>query len=382
MRIAVVFPGNDLEGFPGARNLIQGLTDRGLEVDVLLLRPQITGESRFSPAVSLIRIYRRTTESSGQQRVLGFFPSLTPVALRAIQRLRANIDQYRAVIGVDRPGLVLSWIAVSGTDTPLGSLLVEFYLPPKWRGLVNRVGNLLERWAYERCDIPIVQDATRAQFLSDFHGVDVDRVRILPNSPTGIASAGRSAYLHERFGVPLGRVVVLQAGVLDRGTKFDQVLEEARRFPPEWTMVFQSSRPLDHRTSVLWRPEDAPRILLNRNPLPYEDVEPLVRSATVGVALYRVLSKNTLVKGAAAGKVAMYLKCGVPVVFQDLPSFVPYVEGYGCGVIVREASEIRGAVRTILADYRRFSEGAIRCFDAEFALDDKLDDLAGVLAGQ
>jgi glycosyltransferase involved in cell wall biosynthesis len=171
--------------------------------------------------------------------------------------------------------------------------------------------------------------------------------------------------------------VILQAGVLDLGTRFEEVMAAAREFPESWTMVFQSSRPLQLPTE--FEQLKAPRTIVNPVPLRYEEVEPLVRSATVGVALYRVLSPNTLLKGAAAGKLAMYLKCGVPVVAQDLPSFVHLVEGYGCGVLVHDTSELGSAVERILAEYERFRAGALACFAAEFALDPHLDRLAGLL---
>lgn len=372
LRVCILYPGADLAGFPGARNLAVGLGERGFSTKVLLLRRQAVPICRLGPNVTLVDL---SGVRALRRRLLGL-PALIPITHRVLRWLYTEGRSMDVVVGVDRAGVVLAWFGSWRARFTLASLLVEFYLPPKWSGFWNWLGNVIEGAAYRRCVINLVQDDGRARLLQERHHLASASLVRFPNSPVGRANRERSSYAYDLFEIPKDRKIILQAGVLDHGTCFRDVLREAELFPPDWTTVFQASRPLEPGA---WATRPQTQVVVNPRPLPYEHVEPLVRSATVGLALYRVLSDNTLVKGAAAGKVAMYLKCGVPVVLQALPSFRPFVEKYGCGVLVERPQEIRSAVETILNDYERFREGALACFNAEFALDGQLDLLADLL---
>jgi glycosyltransferase involved in cell wall biosynthesis len=115
----------------------------------------------------------------------------------------------------------------------------------------------------------------------------------------------------------------------------------------------------------------APRAYFSTEPVPANEVDSLVSSADVGVALYSVkeLGFRAEFMGLASGKIANYLKCGLPVVASDIPSIRRYVESYRCGVCVQSADQVKDAIAMIMSDYRSYSENAVRCFNELWAPD-------------
>jgi len=107
------------------------------------------------------------------------------------------------------------------------------------------------------------------------------------------------------------------------------------------------------------------KVILNSSPVPFSELDDLIRSADIGIAIYNIdlLGFRGDLVGLASGKVSRYLKNGLPIIVQCLSSFVPFVEQYECGVCVNDLSEINGAISRIMSNYQFYSENALRCYD-------------------
>jgi hypothetical protein len=87
-----------------------------------------------------------------------------------------------------------------------------------------------------------------------------------------------------------------------------------------------------------------------------------VSSASIGLALYDESSVNNRLMGTASGKVALYLKNGLPVIATRAGGF-DWIEREGCGACVADVREIPAAAERISADYAATAARATAFYD-------------------
>ena len=102
-------------------------------------------------------------------------------------------------------------------------------------------------------------------------------------------------------------------------------------------------------------------------------------SATIGVALYDASTVNNRLMGTASGKVALYMKNGLPVI-ATRESGLEWIEQERCGILVSSVDEIRHAADRIWADYDRYVLNVRRCYDASLDFNRCFQPVAEMLA--
>ncbi len=74
------------------------------------------------------------------------------------------------------------------------------------------------------------------------------------------------------------------------------------------------------------------------------------------------LGPNWSLLATASGKFAFYLQSGLPVVCLDMPGFREVVEMYGCGICVKDFSQVTEALEKIFTNYEFYRANALRCY--------------------
>ncbi len=72
--------------------------------------------------------------------------------------------------------------------------------------------------------------------------------------------------------------------------------------------------------------------------------------------------RNVQTIGLSSGKLAYYLRAGLPVIVNRAASIADTVEASGCGVAVEDAEQIGYACGRIATDYEAFSSQACKFF--------------------
>jgi hypothetical protein len=109
---------------------------------------------------------------------------------------------------------------------------------------------------------------------------------------------------------------------------------------------------------------DSARVRFATEILPASLLDHAVSSADVGLALYDSSCMNNRLMSTASGKVALYLKNGLPVIATRDGGF-DWIEQQGCGVCVSNVEEIPAAADRIFAAYPEYVRNAIACFDRD-----------------
>lgn len=216
-------------------------------------------------------------------------------------------------------------------------------------------------------DVLITHDHWHSDFLKKHCKLDGKRILYLPNASYTAEFCGTSNYLSKRLGIDNDKVILLHSGGLGKMFLCKELAESAKDWSKEKVLVFHTSHKVEDDTYYISMKQaitNQDNVLFSMKPVPNDELDELVASATVGVALYSVeeLGYRAEYMGVAAGKIGNYLKCGIPVIVNRLPS-LSYIEDFKCGILVDDINEIERACDEILTHYEEYREGAYRCYN-------------------
>ena len=288
---------------------------------------------------------------------------------------RSARSGYTWLAGVDPVGMIISGMMAAIFRRKLVYFNLEILFTSEITSAYIRMIKSLERHFNQRCAFSIIQDQARAELLARENQIPLDTILLLPNSPLGEASQKQSQYLRQKLGIPADQKLILHVGTLSEWTCTPELLSSSRSWPRDLALVLHSRQRGNELGLDL---ADHPRVKFSGDPVPSQKLPELIASADVGLALYRkddhfMHGDNIKFVGLSSGKMAEYLRCGVPVVVTASPGLCELVEQYQCGICIDEIADLEVAIRTILADRAKYSLGAVRCFDEVFHFERKFE---------
>jgi hypothetical protein len=394
-RIGIFFPRAILDTVPSLVGAAELLAERGHEVDIFTYT--VAGQPPAHFASEQIRVRSLGIEGLAEQTTAGlrgvvrraeWLPraARAPLArgyaalgaglahgsrLLASARTRTRGATFDFVIGVDADGLELA--AAMGGGAPMAYYSLELLLleeeltTPAERRLKES-----ERALSQRAVFTIVQDEARARLLAEDSDLDWQRLVLVPNAPLGRARRQRACFWHERFRLAEDRRIVLHAGSLGDWTGIEDLVASVPSWPEPWLLVVHTrydgeSSPYVERL----RSRASERVLFSLKPVARQDFDTLIDSADVGLAFYVPTNesaytwRNVQTIGLSSGKLAYYLRGGLPVVVNRDASIGSSLEDTGCGLAVEDAHQVGKALECIGERYEQFSRAALQFFDEQ-----------------
>jgi hypothetical protein len=379
-RALICFWDGHLGVAPSLINAIQFLAEQGFAVDVVARDTgDLYSEAPFFRGVVNIQSPRAPSIRLGRLRSLpgpfGRMVRLAGLALdsqhfvAACRKIAAG-KRYDVAIGVDMFGLIGADAAARiSSITYLTNWSLEMYFRATLTNPLLRAAKRREIAITRRCDLIFIQDGDRAASLARENGLALDRFAFVPNAPAGFPAHVDRDFLRARLSIPLNRHIVLHAGMIHDDVCARELATSAATWPDRYCLVFHERAFRDASDPYLQKVmvASAGRALFSLRPVPLDKVDDIFASGWAGLVFYTDgQGPNFTEVALASGKLAFYLRNGVPVVVNALPSFVRLVKQWGCGVVVKDASEITAALDVIAADYDGFRSRALACFAAEF----------------
>ena len=276
----------------------------------------------------------------------------------------AIYEKPSVIIGADRFGTIISQLVAQFVGIPFIYYSLEY---PVEKARLDRLNDKLEYRAIRKSALAITFDDVHAKFISQEVGTDISKFMLLPNSSGPRTRVGRSNLLRASLNLAADNVIVLHSGGFGPWFHSLELARKALSWPGHHRLVFHTSHLVeqtDYAKEFLKEIRDQ-RVILHAAPVPFSDLDDLIASADIGLAIYNteLLGYRADLLGLASGKIGRYLKNGLPIIVQRLSSFVPFVEKYGCGVCISHLAEIDDAITAIMSDYQNYSNNAIRCYD-------------------
>lgn len=388
--VLVLYPFGNLETVPSLLAALDEMSGRGWRVRVLA--PPATHTPEFKPQSQRVVLrhppsgFFRWGGWTRPRHVASVVPSrVVRVLWRSLVLpvfwfvlavwcavVAAAPGRSLVVIGIDPAGLVEArWLAgVARAPLVYWSLeVLAVTSDPARRKLAD-----LERKAARMAGIVVIQDPWRGELLSSVSGVHAHRLVYVPNARGGRAQSTSTRYLRELLCIKDDQTVVLCAGTIRSWAMTKEIVESARDWPENTTLVVHSrQRAYDAGAEYVREVQqiaDGNRVILSFDSLPDARYGELVASADIGIACYNAVlpgcsgsDPNLQVIGYSSGKLSAYLQQGLPVIVNEATGPADLVREWHCGVVVREAAEIGAAIAEIMENSDVYSRNAIRCFN-------------------
>jgi glycosyltransferase involved in cell wall biosynthesis len=395
MRLAIVYPRANLDTVPSLIGAAEQLAEAGHAVDVFTYRQAGQPDPEFtSPGIRLRALGvegladASTAGLRGAVKRVGWLPSVARAPLvrtynvlgaglvggsRLAARARTAVAErkvrYACVIGVDPDGLELAYRLARGA--PLGYYSLELLLSYELSTPADRQIKARERALSQQAAFVIVQDLARGRLLAEDNALDWSRVVLVPNAPAGPARRRPVRFWHTRFDLPEVARVVVHSGSLGDWTGIEAIVDSAADWPPDWVLVIHTRFDAESSAYVegLRARADPRRVYFSLKPVPRQDYDPLIDGADVGLAFYvpqagsAFTQRNVQTIGLSSGKLAYYLRAGLPVIVNRASSIAEVVEREGLGVAVDAAAGISAALRQVAEAYEPYSARALCFFD-------------------
>jgi glycosyltransferase involved in cell wall biosynthesis len=310
-------------------------------------------------------------------RVVELFLFLSQSAFYTLKNYHLILPRNSIVIGVDTNGSIASLLNFYLFRRQFAYLSLEIY-PPKYFGKLARIVKCLECLAYRKAECVIIQDEDRFKSLSEFNNYHHhSNVFYVPNSTMSFddkhQSLTDSNYLRNMLKLSEKEFpyIIIQAGMIGDEV-FSQELAYTFRFINNGSaLIFHEKEKRDVQEPYIKSliEINSHNLFLSLDPLPFERIDEVFVSTTIGLAFYRNIDNNFAQIAKASGKLSFYLKHGKPVLVNNLESLSTLVEKYKIGIVVQNPSdyvEIQSALELILSNYSFYSENAKICFAEEF----------------
>lgn len=369
-RIAILYPWGALDTHPSLSNAATLLARAGYSVDLFVRSDRRFPAPVFAePGIEVVAIGEYDPGGGIVRRVVQRARRFAePGRLLATALLRHLRSPYRLVVGVDPEGIVQAHPVARLLRRPLAYFSFELLLDHDELSPADRRLKARERRASRDLAFALVQDPARATLLRDANGIPPERCVLVPNAPLGAPPEARSRRWHEAFGLPPEQKVLLYAGSFGAWAGVDAIACSTRSWPDGWSLVLHfRSRPPEAELERL-RAAGGEWLHLSTEPVPHDELDDLYAAADAGVALYFTdatspyRQENLKTMGLASGKLAYYLRAGLPVIVNDTTSLADFVRDEGCGAVVSNADEIGAALARFDEDYAAYSGAARRAF--------------------
>lgn len=362
-----------LDKVPNALYLVHFLADRGYTVRILSTRdPMYPPPDTVNEYVLYEAIPCRT---QGER-----LPTSVRLLSRALSLLRRESPRF--MLGLDPAGNIIAGLLRKWTGVPYANFVLEYPLPRKQRhGIFSR----LEAYALRRADIVITHDRYHSDFLRREVGVQDARIHLLPNGSGPRDGSSPGNYFRDQLSLADGDKVILHSGGFGPWFCCHELAAAAAQWEKSRKLVFHTSHHVDSTPyAAEFRSKGLDRhTVLHAKPVPDSELDALVGSAHIGLALYsrELLGFRAEYLGLAAGKIGRYLKNGIPVIATNTVSLREYIESYRCGLCVNRPEEVDEAISRIFADYDSFRRNAFRCYDELWNIEKPCAELLARMEG-
>jgi glycosyltransferase involved in cell wall biosynthesis len=387
-RIAIFFWEGHLSVSPSLLSAAEVLTDAGYTVDFLIKgwgnTARLAGDLPRGTTI-LDCGFARALSSKTAKRFdplrIGTLVGAAAYLIFSLWKLRGK--RYSAVFGIDSIGGACGQFVASLKRAPFFFWSLELSFDADSRHPRKRLLRNLERRACRKSSWIVVQDRAREKALIAENRPGHTRTLLVPNAPLGEPHIEPSDLLYRRLRIAPELQIVLHAGILDYQVLALEMADSVRSWPPQYCLVLHTNERKPRGDPYIQQIRDLhdERVFLSLDPVGLKEVDSLMSSAYIGLAIYsREIGLNAQLIPFASGKIPSYLRNGVPVIASDQPGVRELLDAYRCGIAISSLDEIPAALESISHNYDNYRAGAIECYLREYEFSTHFDKVIDAIA--
>ena len=363
-RIALFYNYSNIETNPSLACLINSLSTHGYSIDVFM-----PGSEKLPSIDKKINRYpfpekMRFTDIRNKKKLLKYKRYV--LCKRAINQYFKK-NKYCLVIGADNVGIIAASEWANRFNLPLVYISFEIFFMDELTSKNDLKIKKLECAASRKADFVIIQDEYRAKLMSHENSIPKEKFIYLPVSPSSSWYAQGDDYIRDKFNLSKDKKIVLHSGSFGVWTYAEELMKNVSNWPNEYVLIIHTPSKSDGN-KYLNAAKGINNVRISTTPLDTEAYETLVRSADVGLVLYKpstkskYTQKNIQTIGLSSGKFAYYIKYGLPVISAHQSIYEKLSEKYKFGVNINCIEEIPTALEIIFDDAEAFRNGSQQLF--------------------
>lgn len=278
--------------------------------------------------------------------------------LNFVQFIRTKKIKYKATIGFDTVGMIRAGIYNKLEKTPFYYFSLEFYEK-------NDFIKELEIFYSQRCIAIMTQDKYRGKILSKLLKVNINEIKTVYNTTIGEVINSKNNYLKNKFSIPQHKKIILSSGTLLDITGFDIILKTIPNMKEEyvlvahgWTTDKEIRNQINHYKKVY--PE---KFFYSNEILPHEEKFKVFSSADIGLIFYKPINLNLKYAAWSSGKFFDFMRCGVPVIANQLPNMRKLIADNKVGYVEDDFSNIVNIYDKILDAQESYKKQCFKTFE-------------------
>lgn len=271
-------------------------------------------------------------------------PWLTRLLIR-LQWRNGLAAGYDLVVGVDRQGLIEAYFISSICKVPVALISFEIMSERETFARFKR----LERIASTRVALWIIQDEFRAHRLAAENGLDTKKAFYLPVASRGLGTSS-AIRLRDRLGIDKDKKVVIAIGSIEKWTMIQEVIQSVPLWPQEWVLIvherYGSTQQRIAGLNIAAGSLDSRLYLSDEATRSVDELGQILSGISYGLAFYRTLpgtrywGDNLKYIGRSSGKIATYLRYGIPVITNDIGMMADDIRRFRLGHILRSPADL------------------------------------------
>lgn len=361
-RIAIIYPTKYVVTVPSLVLLVHLLIENNYEVDIFHSGKLLNFKK------PKLKEYTLKEQQCGTMiwKINFLFNWIPRIFVESIKR------NYSVFIGVDQYGLIIAGILGKTLQIPYLYFSLELLFFDEIRSKFIKILKRLETFFNRSAFFTIIQDIERAELLRKENHLPISaNIVCLPNSSTGEVIGKKSHYLRSKFDISSERVIILYSGTISPEFMPLELVKMVVSWKENYVLILHSGRSINYDNEYVkevLKFIDNKVVFLDTTFISENEYEEMISSADIGLALYKTTgSKNIYYIGLSSGKIARYLKCGLPVVVSNLPSLARLIDEYQCGIFVDAVEQLPIAIEKIISEYEFYSANAIHCFNDKYS---------------
>lgn len=259
--------------------------------------------------------------------------------------------KYDLIIGIDREGLIDAGHYSHFLKIPYVYFSFEIMFSDEI-GINNKI---LEKRYSKNVSLWVAQDQIRANCLVEENNLSPDKCFICP-----IASAGAGELSHVRLRDALGidekKKVAIMIGSLSEWSMSGEIIKSVETWPEDWVLIIHEryGRAREKLKNEIGKALYGTRIVCSTSVTDnLDDMGTILAGVDVGLAFYKPLyttpynGKNLKYIGLSSGKIATYLRYGVPILTNNIGIYADIIKTNNLGLVL-ESPDSLGSVLDIL----------------------------------
>ncbi len=192
---------------------------------------------------------------------------------------------------------------------------------------------------------------------------------ILPVGILGPSNRVKSEYLRQKFNIPLEKKIILYAGSIRSWARVLEIAQIATSWHEDFCLVINGwIGDLEYFKQINELANTNTNIYLSTDPVLWDELDTLVSSADIGLAIYHSTDENEQSISSSSNKFAIYAKSGVPLITNLTPStdLLFKETPWGEGILIIE--ELESKVKRIINDLEMYKEKSFEAFEKYYNL--------------